>query len=158
MNSTQFDWIREIQDVSNRLKDYFENLEQSRPQERRHQQPPPPPAPPRPAHISMPSDLYSDGANVIVEIEVPGARKEDLKIEFANGRLEVSGERKAAHPSGASLHRQERTFGTFHKQISFPKDLELDVEHIAASYQDGILRITLPKRGAAEEKISITIE
>ena len=93
MNSTQFDWIREIQDVSNRLKDYFENLEQSRPQERRHQQPPPPPAPPRPAHISMPSDLYSDGANVIVEIEVPGARKEDLKIEFANGRLEVSGER-----------------------------------------------------------------
>lgn len=155
MNSTQFDWIREIQDVSNRLKDYFENLEKSRPQESRHQQPP---QPPRPAHSAMPADIYSDGANVIVEVEAPGVRKEDLKIEFANGVLEVSGERRAERPSGAAIHRQERTLGTFRKQISFPKDIELDVDRITAAYQDGILRITLPKRGVAEEKISITIE
>jgi HSP20 family protein len=157
MNNTQFDWIREIQDVSNRLKDYFENIEKSRPQEA-PRQPQQPPQPSYPTQSALASDVYGTGANIVVEIEIPGARKEELKIEFSNGTLEVSGERKADRPADARLHRQERSFGAFRKQISFPKDIELDVERISASYQDGILRITLPKRGAIDGKISVTIE
>jgi|GEM_PF-1794101 len=152
MNRTQFDWIREIQDVSSRFKEYFENLETQRPQ------PQPAQPPQRASSPTMPSDVYYDGSNVIVEIEAPGFRKEDLKIEFANSSLEVSGEKRMERSAGGKNYRQERTYGTFRKQISFPKDLDVDVDAITASYQDGVLRITLPQYGGSEQKISITIE
>lgn len=96
-------------------------------------------------------DLEEDNGNFIVKAEVPGLRKEDIKIAVRGNLLTVSGERKQESESkGKTFHRVERAYGKFTRTITLPNEVEAD--KVKAAYKDGLLQITLPKPEAMKPK------
>lgn len=96
-------------------------------------------------------DVFEDEDKVCVQLEVPGMKKEDFDIALQDEVLTVSGERKAdtEHREGESF-RSERIFGSFSRSITLPSPVKDD--QVTASYQDGILTVTLPKAEEAKPK------
>ena len=96
---------------------------------------------------------YKDEIQVVVEI--PGASKEDVKLQLHNGMLTISGDRKVPTDSKDSQWlRREISYGSFSRTITLPE--QIDAEKVTAEYTNGLLRVTLPKLEAAKPK-EITI-
>ncbi|HWP82328.1 MAG TPA: Hsp20/alpha crystallin family protein [Bacteroidota bacterium] len=84
----------------------------------------------------------------VVVAELPGVRKEDLKIAVENGVLTISGERKPYEiPQNARVLINEMRVMNFRRSIELPHEVEID--KISAELQNGVLRITLPKTEAS---------
>jgi HSP20 family protein len=95
-------------------------------------------------------DLYQNNDNVVAVVELPGMRKEDIEISLHDGTLTISGERKGETPHGEKAERTERYVGTFRRSITLP--VRVDANKVSASYQDGILTVTLSKAEEAKPK------
>jgi HSP20 family protein len=96
-------------------------------------------------------DLYESGDHFVVVVELPGMRKEDIEISLHDGALTISGERKREKSSnGETAQRTERYVGTFRRSIALPS--RVDPSKVSATYQDGILKVTLPKTEEAKPK------
>lgn len=96
-------------------------------------------------------DLYEDKDTITVRAELPGMKKEDIDINLHDGFLIISGERKQDQKfETADSYRSERFLGRFHRTISLPS--EVDSDKITASYNDGVLSVTLPKSEKAKPK------
>ncbi|MGQ9664220.1 MAG: Hsp20/alpha crystallin family protein [bacterium] len=89
-------------------------------------------------------DIEEDNENFIVKAELPGLKKEEVKISVRGNLLTIAGERKQEEETkNKTYHRVERQYGKFSRTISLPS--EVDVDKIKAIYKDGVLHITLPK-------------
>ncbi len=89
-------------------------------------------------------DLAEYENESVIIAEMPGVRKDDLKISIENGYLTISGERKPYDmPEGSNWIRNEIRTGKFTRSIELPHAIEAD--KISAEMKDGILRIELPK-------------
>jgi HSP20 family protein len=95
-------------------------------------------------------DLYQTNDNVVVLVELPGLRKEDIEISLHDGALTIAGERKIESASDQEIERSERYIGKFRRSIALPT--RIDAGKVTASYRDGILTITLPKAEEAKPK------
>ena len=95
-------------------------------------------------------DLYESGDHLTAVVELPGMRKEDIDISLHDGTLTVSGERKRESNNGEKAQRTERYVGTFRRSIALPT--RVDASKVSATYQDGILKVTLPKAEEAKPK------
>ena len=95
-------------------------------------------------------DLYESGDHLVAVVELPGMRKEDIDISLHDGTLTISGERKRDNNNGETAQRTERYVGTFRRSISLPT--RVDASKVSATYQDGILKVTLPKAEEAKPK------
>jgi HSP20 family protein len=95
-------------------------------------------------------DLYESGDHLTAVVELPGMRKEDIDISLHDGTLTVSGERKRESTNGEKAQRTERYVGTFRRSIALP--MRVDASKVSATYQDGILKGTLPKAEEAKPK------
>jgi len=78
----------------------------------------------------------------LVEIEIPGIKKDDLDISVAGRRLTVDGERKERQRVGI-LRRQERVIGRFHYEVTLPGDV--DEAGVEANLDEGVLTVRAPK-------------
>ena len=89
-------------------------------------------------------DLFQDKDNVLVRVELPGLKREDIHLSLHEDTLTISGERQheKAHDEKGLL-RNERFFGAFERSINLP--VLVDATRVAATYEDGILTVTLPK-------------
>lgn len=89
------------------------------------------------------TDIVDAGDFVELRAELPGFKKEDIKISVENDLLTISGERKQEE-SEEKPHfiRQERFYGSFSRSFDLTG---IDVEKISAAYTDGILSLKLPK-------------
>jgi HSP20 family protein len=103
-------------------------------------------------------DVYEDENNLLVKAELPGLKKENIKISFEDRVLTLSGERKNDEGrKDADVYRSERYVGEFHRSVSVPCDVQ--VHKIEASYNEGVLTVTLPKAEEAKPKqIQITVK
>lgn len=105
----------------------------------------------------IPMDLKETKKDYIVCAEVPGLKKEDIKISLKDNVLSISGEvKREQEDKDETFHRIERSYGAFARSIQLPKDV--DTKNIDASYNNGILEIKLPKLEKEEEKEVQTIE
>jgi HSP20 family protein len=96
-------------------------------------------------------DLYESGDHLVAMVELPGMRKEDIDISLHDGALTISGERKRdSSKNGETAQRTERYVGTFRRSITLPT--RVDASKVSAIYQDGILKVTLPKAEEAKPK------
>jgi HSP20 family protein len=95
-------------------------------------------------------DLYETGDDFVAVVELPGMRKEDIDISLHDRTLTISGERKREINNGETAQRTERYVGTFRRSISLPT--RVDASKVSATYQDGILKVTLPKAEEAKPK------
>ena len=98
-----------------------------------------------------PIDVSETDDHYAVTVELPGAQKEDVTVEFEHGMLTIRGEKKSEREEKKE-HRRfvERSYGTFSRSFSLPRDA--DGERIEASFKDGILTLTIPKSEAAKPR------
>ena len=96
-------------------------------------------------------DVFQDKNALFVQAELPGMKKEDVKLSLHDGVLTLSGERRheKAHDEKASL-RNERFFGRFERRLNLP--FTVDATRVTAAYEDGILTVTLPKAEEAKPR------
>ena len=96
-------------------------------------------------------DVYDTKENLVVTVEVPGMKKEDIEISLHDGLLTVSGERKdLREQTEGQAFRSERYFGKFQRSLSLPS--AVDGNKVKANYKDGILSIHLSKAEEAKPK------
>jgi HSP20 family protein len=96
-------------------------------------------------------DVYEDEHEVVLKLEVPGIRQEDLDVRVENQTLTVRGERRfESEEKEENFHRIERRFGTFTRSFTLP--VTVDTGSVAAKYENGVLAIQLAKKEAAKPK------
>src|ERR1700761_1002457 len=98
-----------------------------------------------------PVDIYEDEHKIVLKLEVPGLKQEDLDIQIENNTLSVRGERKfEKEEKEENFHRIERRYGSFFRSFTVPNTV--NTENVKASYDAGVLRIELEKRAEAKPK------
>jgi HSP20 family protein len=104
-----------------------------------------------------PVDIEEDNREYIVKAELPGMKKEEVKLKVEGGTLTISGERKAEkEEKDKKYHRLERSYGTFQRSFTLPEGTQ--PEKISAEFKDGVLLVHLPKDEKAKPKaIEVTV-
>jgi HSP20 family protein len=96
-------------------------------------------------------DIHETKDNILLQIEVPGVKQEDIHVSIEDGTLTLKGERKReTEVKEDQYHRVERSYGHFERRILLPS--EVDSDRVKASYRDGVLEIQLPKKEEAKPK------
>ena len=96
-------------------------------------------------------DVAESGDAYHIDVEVPGLRPEDIDVTVDQGMLTVQGERRSEEETRErQYHRIERRYGAFRRSITLPS--HVDAERVEASYDNGVLRLTVPKMEAAQPK------
>jgi len=103
-------------------------------------------------------DIYESGDSLVVEAELPGMDPKDIDITVDDGVLTIRGERKhEKEVEEENYYRVERAYGFFQRSVKLPADSETD--NVKASYEAGVLRITVPKAEPKKPKaVPVTIE
>lgn len=88
-----------------------------------------------------------------IDVAAPGLKKEDFKVHFDNGRLTISSEHKNLdeQKEGEKVTRREFSYQSFQRAFTVAENV-VDAEKIQASYENGILHISLPKREEVKPK------
>lgn len=96
-------------------------------------------------------DIYEDAQKVVVKLEVPGIKQEDLDVKVENNTLTVKGERKfESQEKEENFHRIERRYGSFYRAFTLPSTV--DTENVGANYTAGVLKLELKKKPEAQPK------
>ena len=96
-------------------------------------------------------DVTEDADSYTLHFDLPGMKKEELKMNFTENTLKISGERRTIEEKkDSTTHRVERTFGKFYRSFTFPTPVSAD--KINAQYKDGVLTVTVPKAEESKPK------
>jgi len=100
------------------------------------------------------ADIEESDDAYLVDIELPGVRREDVTLEISGEHLTVTGERRERQRVGL-LRQQTRTTGKFRYEVTLPSDV--DAENVRATLDQGVLSVVVPKTAAARpRKIAIS--
>ncbi len=105
----------------------------------------------------MRADIKETEKEYLLDVEMPGLKKEQIEVSFDDGVLTISSKQEDVYNEERENYiRKERRYGSMQRSFGFP-----DVEHesIAASYENGVLHLTLPKKAdsrPAGRKIDVT--
>jgi len=98
-----------------------------------------------------PVDIYENGENLVLKVELPGINPDDVEIRVEDNTLYLKGERKfEKEVKEQNYHRVERSYGTFTRTFSLPNSIDSD--KVAANYKDGVLTLTMAKKEEAKPK------
>lgn len=99
----------------------------------------------------FPVDLLETNDDVIVKASLPGVKPEDIDISVTGQLLTLKGEsREDVEERVENYYRRERRHGTFVRQLTLPAEVESDKAQ--ATFEDGVLRLSLPKADTARPK------
>jgi len=103
-------------------------------------------------------DVFEKNQRLVTRIDLPGLKKEDVKVEVSDGQLAISGERKhEKEEKGDKFYRSEREYGSFYRAIPLPEGAR--VEDVKAIFTDGVLEVSVPMPARPETKVrSVEIE
>jgi HSP20 family protein len=98
-----------------------------------------------------PLDVNESADRFEVKVDLPGLDPDDVNVTFEDGMLTIGGKRQfESENEGETWHRVERGFGTFARSIRLPQTA--DTEKIEASFDKGVLTVTVPKSERAKPK------
>ncbi len=103
-------------------------------------------------------DVSETDDAVIVKVDVPGVKPEDMEISLSDNVLVIKGEKKREEEEKKeNFYRMERYYGSFMRAIQLPCEVQED--KVEARYKDGVLKIVLPKKPEEVKKvIKINVE
>lgn len=112
------------------------------------------------ASSRFPIDLFEDKDNVYVRAELPGVNRDDINVEMVEDYLTVSASRKtktdAATTETDGQTATEQSF-SLSRSVNIPEDVQAD--KVSASYENGVLTVTLPKREETKpRKITVAVK
>lgn len=90
----------------------------------------------------MPVDLYKSGDHYVLLADLPGVDPGSVDVSVDNGTLTLTAERSARSDEGVQWLTSERFSGRFRRQLTLGEGI--DTEHISASYDNGVLSVTIP--------------
>lgn len=130
MTLIKFEPLKEFESFQNQIKKYFDdfpsfgvNFENS---------------------FSPRIDISEKNDKILVEAEIPGVKKEDLKITLQDNILTIKGEKKKEEEHKENnYYRCERSYGSFSRSFTLP--VEVSTEKVDAKFNDGMLKIELKK-------------
>ena len=96
------------------------------------------------------ADVYETQDHVVVQLDLPGVKSEDVDVQCEKGMLSVKGERKFNEVEQRQYYRVENVYGPFERYFEIPRTL--NVEKIEAKYNAGVLTLTFPKTEEAKPK------
>lgn len=144
MTLVRFEPMKEFENLNSRLQKFFNDF---------------------PAMDGSINPGFSPRINILenekaigIEVELPGVKKENINITLEDNILTIKGEKKSAEVDDKTrYYRSERTFGSFKRSFTMPKDVESD--NVEAKFEDGVLFVTLQKvqpKAKAEREISLS--
>ena len=130
MTLIKFEPLREIETLHDRIQRYFDdfpnlgfNISDS---------------------FSPRIDISEDEKNINVAAEIPGVKKDNIKITLQDNILTIEGEKKKeSEKKEKNLFRSERSYGSFKRCFTLPS--EVDSDKVEAKFEDGMLHVTLKK-------------
>ena len=137
MTLIRFEPMRDLDHISNRFQRFFDefpgfqhNLADS---------------------FSPKIDISENEKSIMIDAEIPGVPKENLKITLQDNILTIEGEKKKiSENKDQNYYREERCFGKFKRSFTLP--VEVDSENVEAKFNNGMLEIKLNKIEPKEEK------
>lgn len=99
------------------------------------------------------ADVMETEREIQVHLEMPGMKPEEIDIGLENNILTISGEKRQERTEGDeknTWHLSERRYGQFSRSFVLPRDVEAD--QIQASFEDGVLRVVIPKSERARRR------
>lgn len=106
----------------------------------------------------MKCDIYEKEGNYHIEMDIPGYSKNDISVEAKDGYLTIKAEKSNEvneEDSNKNYIRRERVYGKYERSFYLG---DLDQDRIDASFQDGVLKISVPKKEIVENKKTIEIK
>ncbi|MBC7318262.1 Hsp20/alpha crystallin family protein [Candidatus Bipolaricaulota bacterium] len=96
------------------------------------------------------TDIYLKDKTLVIETELPGARKEDIQVRVEDNRLVITGEiRRYEEVRDENYIRMGRRYGAFRRVFPLPEEVE-DKKAIRAKFENGVLRVEIPLKRAPE--------
>jgi HSP20 family protein len=97
-------------------------------------------------------DVFEKDNRLVTKVDLPGLKKEDVKVEVTDGQLAISGERKReAEEKGEEVYRCEREYGSFYRSVPLPEGAK--IEDVKATFTDGVLEVSVPLPARPEAKM-----
>jgi HSP20 family protein len=102
-------------------------------------------------------DVFEKDNRLVTRVDLPGLKKEDVKVEVEDGFLALSGERKVeTTEKKENIYRAEREYGSFYRAVPLPAGVK--VEDIKATFDSGVLEVAMPLPAAVVENKARRIE
>lgn len=95
-------------------------------------------------------DILETKDELIVKVELPGLEAKDVNVSVSSDMLTVKGEKEKEEEKDAQYHCVERHYGSFHRSFRLPSSVKGD--KVEATFDKGVLKITLPKVEEARKK------
>jgi HSP20 family protein len=100
---------------------------------------------------SLALDMYETGSEVVVEAVLPGVKPEEVDVQVTGNVLTIKGERKEEKKEETAAYIfQERSYGSFCRSLTLPT--KVDVDQAKAEFENGVLKLTLPKSEAVKPR------
>ena len=97
-------------------------------------------------------DVFEKDNRLVTKVDLPGMKKDDVKVEVTDGQLAISGERKReAEEKGKEFYRCEREYGSFYRAVPLPEGTR--IEDVKATFSDGVLEVSVPLPAQPEAKV-----
>jgi HSP20 family protein len=88
-------------------------------------------------------DVFERDGRLVTKVDLPGLKKEEVKVEVTDGHLAISGERKTEREEKKdNVLRTERSYGSFYRTVPLPEGAKL--EDVKATFADGVLEVSVP--------------
>lgn len=96
-------------------------------------------------------DVVQKDNRLVTRVDLPGMKKDDVKVEVTDGHLTISGERKKeTEEKKDQFYRREREYGSFYRAVPLPEGVTLD--DVKATFVDGVLEVSVPLPTRPEPK------
>lgn len=96
--------------------------------------------------ILPPADVFEDGPDLVIMLDMPGFEKDQIRTRLSDSALTVSAKREKAERDGVTYSEQRPL--RVNKRIPLPVKVETGDDEVKAKYEDGVLIVKLPVKGA----------